>query len=239
MKKSAMAVVVIAGMTLLSGCNADSEIKNIEHKAEKEVLRNIDGLTAAEVALTFRAPDISEREPANTCYVRTGEHELAASVSKTDVAYVEASDPISEKYDDSCKALGLDRSNLNVQVDFNEADTQVDRVRRSFKNFEVQQDFSSPLALPDYGQITLRSPYEEMKGYDYQVTIALENKDSDKVVLKSGFVKHNADESDWTISPRSTTYKNVRDIRSHSGIPNSVKRHDAINDTWKDYLQTP
>lgn len=234
MKKSAMAVVVIAGMTLLSGCNADSEIKNIEHKAEKEVLRNIDGLTAAEVALTFKAPFISE--PVNTCYVRTGEHELTASVSKTDVSYVEASSPLSKRHDNSCTALGLDSSIGNVQVDFNEGDTQVDRVRRGFKNFEIQQDFTSPLALPDFGQITLRSPYDEMKGYDYQVTIALENKDSDKVVLKSGFVKHNANESEWTISPRSTTYKNVRDIISHGGIPSSIMSHRAINNTWDDNL---
>ncbi|GEM81743.1 hypothetical protein [Vibrio superstes] len=233
MKKTAIAVMTIAGVTLLSGCNTESELKNIEHKAEKEVLRNIDGISAAEVALTFRAPLISK--PVSICYVRTG-NELAASVSKNDVSYVKGSNPISIQHSDTCGDLGLDSSVRNVQVEFNEDNTQVDQVRRGYNHFEVQQDFTSPLALADFGQITLRSPYKDMSGYDYQVTIALESKGSEKVILKSGFVKHNADESEWTNSPHITTYKDVSDIISHGGIPSSIMSHRLINMTWSDNL---
>ncbi|MEZ9589617.1 hypothetical protein AB4343_01270 [Vibrio breoganii] len=234
MRKTALAVITIAGVTLLSGCNPESELKNIEHKAEKEILRNTDGISAAEVALTFRAPFVSH--PVNLCYVRTGDHELAASVSKSDVSYVETSHPISKQEANTCGDLGLDSTVRNVQVDFNEDNTQVNQLRRGFKNFEVQQDFTRPLALSDFGLITLRSPDKDMSGYDYQVTIALESKDSEKVVLKSGFVKHNASENDWVTSPHTTTYKDVRDIKAHGGIPSSVKSHRTMNIIWNDNL---
>ncbi|GAM75355.1 hypothetical protein JCM19241_3267 [Vibrio ishigakensis] len=235
MRKLNLIALAVVGATVLAGCNPDSVADKIETKAQKEVLRHLDELSAAEVALTFQKP-LTSLKPVATCYVRTNADEIAGSVSQSDAQKLQGYGPVSTKTGDTCSDVGVNSQVKDVQVEFDDQTGDVLEIMRSWANFQVKQDFVSSVGVKDYGQVTLRSPEKDVKGYDRQITISLSKEHGEEVVVKSGFVKHNADESAWTVSPTSTTYKNVNDLLGHNGIPNSVIKRTDANNIWDDNL---
>ncbi|GAM63011.1 hypothetical protein JCM19232_4688 [Vibrio ishigakensis] len=231
MRKLNLIALAVAGATVLAGCNPDSVADKIETKAQKEVLRHLDELSAAEISLTFQKP-LSTLKPVQTCYVATNTDQVVATVSKSDAQKLEGFDPVTTQAENTCSQVGVNSQVKDVQVEFDDQTGDVFEIMRSWANFQVKQDFVSSVGVKDYGQVTLRSPEKDVKGYDRQITISLSKEHGEEVVVKSGFVKHNADESDWTVSPKSTTYKNVNDLLGHNGIPNSVIKRTDANNIW-------
>lgn len=257
MKKLTLVALAVSGATLLSGCNPSKEVdhvadkvaghigdrlgKDIDHLAEKaqlESLRHSDVLQLSEIKRRFRLP--SRATAVSTCYVASTDQELDqihATTSLNDVKLFSGNKPTT-RHGGECSDFGLNTSLKVVSLSFDKDNGYaLDSVTRVWPGFAVAQSYDDILSLDKRGEMVFRTRNPDVQGYDYQVTIMRHDENSQVIDVKSGFVKHNADEKKWAISPKLlTSYKDTQALLSSQILPDSVLTKADANKRWDDNL---